>query len=279
MSKITEILVLGANRRASQIHNYLNDKGYSVSKGILPNDNNNHMVIDENKFDFSHFNKFDLVVLGGVSKIIKEKYLRLPKFGMLTCHAGALPEYRGSSPLSWSLINNEKTFGLSVIGTEIEIDTGDIYSSARFDIDVGANIDDLHSLADNKFPFLVHTAILNIENNIPAFKQVSHFKGYYPLRHKADSQIKFTEMTAEYIKRLFNSYSPRYGYPFFLLNKKEFQVKSVEIKNEFHGVPGKIYQIKNNKILVACKIDAAWLSLDQGLEMSTFARYSSIPDT
>ena len=53
----------------------------------------------------------DLCILGGWSKLIKPEDLAKPRFGFINCHAGRLPEYRGSSPLNWSILNNEKNLG------------------------------------------------------------------------------------------------------------------------------------------------------------------------
>ena len=278
MSKINNLLILGSNSRSINIHKYLVSRGYSSSIGKFPKGSQEIIKIGEKEISLQDLKGFDLVILSGVSKIIEKEYLNLPKFGMITCHAGALPEYRGSSPLSWSLLNGDSFIGLSVIKTVPRVDEGDIYCSARFDTKNLINIDDLHKLADEQFPFLMHTAILNIENNIPPIKQISHFTGYYPLRNRADSQIKFDIMSADYIKRLFNSYSPRYGYPFFSYNSKEIEVLSVDIKYNFHGVAGKSYQITKNKILVACKSDAVWISFEPRLELEMFARYSSLLD-
>jgi methionyl-tRNA formyltransferase len=219
---------------------------------------------------------FELIILAGVSQIFDSQVLRFPKFGMMTCHAGILPEYRGSSPLSWSFLNDKKFIGLSVIQTTAQIDGGDIYSSARFDIDQLENINDLHKLADENFPLLVHTAILNIENNIPPFKQISISEGYYPLRSRTDSQIEFSSMSAQYIQRLFNATSPRYGYPYFTYLGKEIEVLSVETRLKFHGTPGKVYQIVGNKILVACKIGAVLISVNPESQMKLFKRYELI---
>ena len=130
----------------------------------------------------------------------------------------------------------------------------------------------------DKNDYILLFQIKNIENKIPPFKQISHSIGYYPLRNRADSQIKFDVMSADYIKMLFNSYSPRYGYPFFSYNRKEIEVLSVDVKHNFNGVAGKIYQITKNKILIACKSDAVWVSFEPGLELDMFARYSSLLD-
>ena len=278
MLKVTKILVLGSNTRSTNICGYLLEQNYHVSIGNVLSNKKETLRIGQEEQPFSYMKNFDLVISAGNSYIFAEKDLKLPSYGMLTCHAGILPEYRGSSPLSWSIINGEKFVGLSVIRTTAEIDGGDIYCSARYDIHNLHCIDDLHRLADENFRFLVHTAILNIENEIPPVKQLSNFEGYFPLRNRNDSRIKFSSMSAKNINLLYKSYSPRYGYPFFVHKNQSIAVCTVNVRNGFNGVAGKIYQILDNKLLIACKNDAVWLSLDEKIDMSLFSRYDEIND-
>ena len=47
-------------------------------------------------------------------RFFKNKILSLPKFGIINCHAGKLPFYRGRNILNWVLINDENEFGITV---------------------------------------------------------------------------------------------------------------------------------------------------------------------
>ena len=266
---IDKILVLGANERASKIVSYLTSVNYSVTQGSILRDQD-YISLATKELQLKDMKKFDLVILAGVSKIFNKDELRVPKFGFLTCHAGLVPEYRGSSPLSWSIINDEQFFGLTVLKTSPDVDRGEIYCSARFDIQERFNIADLHYLANTKFPYLVHTAILNIINDIPAIEQISTSQCYYPLRHNNDSEIFFAQMSAKYIKKLFRSLNPRYPNPFFTFKNKKVSFEGVETKETFHGTPGKVYQIDGDRILVACKYGAVWLILGSSLEISRY---------
>lgn len=276
MRKINKILVLGKNSRSKNIHTYLLSRGYSCSLGQVMDDKKGFYSISNEEIAFRNMADFDLVILSGVAQIFDSKTLSCPKFGMLTCHAGILPEYRGSSPLSWSFLNYEKFIGLSVIRTTTQIDGGDIYSSARFDVEELDNIIDLHSLADENFPLLVHTAILNIEHDIPPIKQISSNKGYYPLRDRTDSQIFFDLMSAQSVQRLFKATSPRYGNPYFIHKGSKVEVLSVEAKLHFNGTPGKVYQIAENKVLVGCKSGAVFVGIKSKSNMKYFKRYEFI---
>jgi methionyl-tRNA formyltransferase len=68
----------------------------------------------------------DLFVSMSFDQILKEDFLRVPPKGTINCHAGALPFYRGRNVLNWVLINDEKSFGVTVHYVDKGIDTGDI---------------------------------------------------------------------------------------------------------------------------------------------------------
>ena len=68
----------------------------------------------------------DLLISMSFNQIFKSSILAVPKFGVINCHAGKLPFYRGRNILNWALINDEKDFGITVHFVDEGIDTGDI---------------------------------------------------------------------------------------------------------------------------------------------------------
>ncbi len=63
----------------------------------------------------------DVMVTCAFGQIISQEILGIPKYGVLNIHASLLPKYRGSSPIQWCLINGEKTTGITVMRTALEI--------------------------------------------------------------------------------------------------------------------------------------------------------------
>ena len=45
---------------------------------------------------------------------------------IINCHAGALPFYRGRSPINWAIINGERKIGITTHFVDLKIDNGDI---------------------------------------------------------------------------------------------------------------------------------------------------------
>ena len=68
----------------------------------------------------------DLIVFTG-GGIIKESLLKIPKIGILNCHMGILPNYRGLDSTYWALKNNDfNNVGLTTHLMDKGIDTGPI---------------------------------------------------------------------------------------------------------------------------------------------------------
>lgn len=85
----------------------------------------------------------DLLVSMSFDQIMRSEILTLCPRGVINCHAGALPFYRGRNVLNWVLINDEPTFGVTVHHMDEGIDTGDIIlqrTSAITDADTYATL-------------------------------------------------------------------------------------------------------------------------------------------
>ena len=52
----------------------------------------------------------ELIVLAGYGQIVKQEFIDLAPMGCINLHGGKLPQYRGSSPMNWALINGETEF-------------------------------------------------------------------------------------------------------------------------------------------------------------------------
>lgn len=68
----------------------------------------------------------DIFVSMSYDQIFRGRLIRTPPLGVINCHAGALPRYRGRNVLNWALISGEDHFGVSVHYLDEGIDTGDL---------------------------------------------------------------------------------------------------------------------------------------------------------
>lgn len=73
----------------------------------------------------------DLFFINSYSMILKDEILRIPKKGTLNIHTSLLPKNRGSNPIQWGIINNQKFAGVSLHEVDIGIDTGPIVDQRK----------------------------------------------------------------------------------------------------------------------------------------------------
>ena len=68
----------------------------------------------------------DIMVTAAYGQILSQEVLDIPKYGTINVHASLLPKYRGASPIQTAIIKGETETGVSIMKTEIGLDTGDI---------------------------------------------------------------------------------------------------------------------------------------------------------
>lgn len=74
----------------------------------------------------------DIFVVASYGKIIPERILDISLFGALNIHPSLLPKYRGSSPLQYTILNNEVEVGVTIIKMDKEMDHGPIVDVKKF---------------------------------------------------------------------------------------------------------------------------------------------------
>ncbi|MDR1619130.1 MAG: methionyl-tRNA formyltransferase [Clostridiales bacterium] len=68
----------------------------------------------------------DLMVTAAFGQILSAKNLAVPRYGCMNVHGSLLPAYRGAAPIQWAIIGGETTTGVTIMMTDVGLDTGDI---------------------------------------------------------------------------------------------------------------------------------------------------------
>lgn len=105
-----------------------------------------YILVD--KFCDIFFNKykslgFDAAVVVCFGKIFPEKIFSIKPVKWLNVHPSLLPAHRGPTPIISTLLNGDKTGGVSIIEVIPEIDAGDVYAQIKFGIGQNDNRDSL----------------------------------------------------------------------------------------------------------------------------------------
>ena len=143
----------------------------------------------------------DLFVSMSFNQIFKESIMTIAKYGLINCHAGKLPFYRGRNILNWALINDESEFGITVHFVDSGIDTGDIILQNNYEI---TDADDYKSLLERAYVGCADTlyeAIRKFKQPEPVtvIKQVDiHPVGFYcSARKVGDENINWNHSSRD----------------------------------------------------------------------------------
>jgi methionyl-tRNA formyltransferase len=78
--------------------------------------------------------RVDIGVVVAYGHILKPEILAVPRLGMINVHASILPQLRGAAPIQWSILNGDRTTGVSIMQMEAGLDSGPVLHSAKIPI-------------------------------------------------------------------------------------------------------------------------------------------------
>lgn len=152
--------------------------------------------------------KPDIIIVASYGKILPREILEIPRLGSLNIHASLLPKYRGPSPIQNALMNGEKETGVTVILMNQGIDTGNIISQEKVEIDEKDNAETLaHKLAEAGTGLILKTIPLWAEKKIKPSKQDDTKATICQLIEREDGRIIW-EDEAENIYNKFRAFYP-----------------------------------------------------------------------
>ncbi len=134
------------------------------------------------------------------NQIFKRNILDITPLGIINCHAGKLPFYRGRNILNWALINDEKEFGITVHYVDKGIDTGDIILQRNFPINDNDDYSTLLNVAfDECANILYDSLLLFLKGEVKRIEQKDiHTLGMYcGRRQEGDEIINWSQTSRE----------------------------------------------------------------------------------
>ena len=77
----------------------------------------------------------DILITCAFGQILNQEILDISSHGVINVHASLLPKYRGAAPINWAILNGEKETGVSIMKTELGLDTGPVLLMEKCQID------------------------------------------------------------------------------------------------------------------------------------------------
>ena len=161
--------------------------------------------------------------------IIKEKYLKMFKFGCYNFHPAILPFYPGINPISGMIFNGEKNIGVTLHKMTKKIDGGNIILSKKAKITQDYNLIQCMKKIDKLTLNILDKFILMIKNNKKLKEQFNNNKKKkkFPKTIPNNGKLNYN-WDLKFFKRNFNAgysgpYKSTWGKIYFLYSgKKKF---------------------------------------------------------
>lgn len=148
----------------------------------------------------------DVMVTCAYGQIIKQNILDICP--IINVHASLLPAYRGSSPVQWALINGEDVVGVTIMKTELGVDTGDIILQKGIRLNGDENTDETLMLLSKLGGELIVEALDLMENGKETYKKQDEQRATHcRMLTKNDGLIDFSK-TAVDVKNFIRGMTP-----------------------------------------------------------------------
>ncbi len=192
----------------------------------------------------------DICAVVAYGRILPQKVLDVPKYGCINIHASLLPQYRGSAPYQWAVLDGLTETGVTAMYLTREMDAGDIIDVSKTPIGENETAGEL----------LDHLAVLGAEllsrtltrferGKVPATPQDAAGVSYAPMLDKSMCPIDWTK-TAQQVHNHVRGLHP-WPVATMELQGKTFKVHATRVV-EGSGKPGEILSLTKTGLRIAC---------------------------
>ncbi len=165
----------------------------------------------------------DIIVTCAFGQILRQSVLDVAPHGVINVHGSLLPKYRGAAPVQWSVINGDKITGVTILQTELGLDSGPMIHSASLKVEPTATAGEV---LQAMVPVAVKTlleALEQIEQGTANFVvQNPDEATIAPMLNKEMAKINWTKKAVE-IVNLIRGLNP-WPIAFFELDKQIIKV-------------------------------------------------------
>lgn len=194
----------------------------------------------------------DIMVTAAYGQILSQEFLDIAKFGVINVHASLLPKYRGASPIQTAIIKGDIETGVTIMKTEIGLDTGDIIAQEKTKINEDETYGELSDRLAEIGSNLLLKVLSSYEDDTVHFTKQEHINASLTTKINKDDCIINWEKSSREIKSLIHGANPN-PIARTLLNDeivRIYRAKSLdfEFNEDFASLtPGTILPISSGK--------------------------------
>ena len=194
----------------------------------------------------------DVVAVVAYGRILPQRVLDIPPKGCINIHASVLPEYRGSAPYQWAVLDGKTETGVTAMYLCREMDAGDMIDVAKTPIGenetAGELLDRLAVLGAD----LLSVTLEKIEKGtVTATVQDSSLATYAPMLDKTMCPIDWNK-TAKQVHNHVRGMNP-WPVATAELGGKRFKIYATAIVPEItNAAPGTVLGLTKTGLKIAC---------------------------
>ncbi len=211
----------------------------------------------------------DVIAVVAYGRILPQRVLDIPTKGCVNIHASILPQYRGSAPYQWAVLDGLKETGVTAQHMVLKMDAGDVIDVAKTPIGpdetAGELLDRLAVLGAD----LLSRVLTRFENDdVTGVPQNEAEVSFAPMLDKSMCPIDWNK-TAQQVHDHVRGLHP-WPVATMELKGQKFKVHATKIV-EGSGKPGEILGLTKTGLKIACgegAIEVTQLQAEGGKRMA-----------
>ena len=204
-------------------------------------------------YEFLKNMDFDMLITAAYGQILPQEVLDLSKVNNINVHASLLPKHRGGAPIHRSIINGDKTTGVTIMKMIYKMDAGCMYDKQEVEIDEQINTTELF----NKLQYVGRDLLLKVlpdllDNKLEGIEQNEDEATYSFNIKREEEKIDFNKTTLQ-VHNLIRGFAEVPG-AYCIFKEKEMKVYRAKIYNlcEDNVEVGSLKKENKNELIVKC---------------------------
>lgn len=222
-------------------------KKYNISHFYFKNIN------DKNTVKKIRSLKPELILVFGLSQIIKSEILSIAKRGILGTHPTLLPKNRGRAPIPWSIIKGLKKSGLTFFYLREGADTGDIVSQSGWIISDKDDASTLYKKMTKAAKKMLNSTLPKIARGVEKRIKQPTLSNYWPARKPEDGKISWNSSYKAIDKLIRATTRPYPGAFCYIQGQKVIIWKSQKVTTKEKVAMGIIIRSDRRGLLIKAK--------------------------
>ena len=204
-------------------------------------------------YEFLKNMDFDMLITAAYGQILPQEVLDLSKVNNINVHASLLPKHRGGAPIHRSIINGDKTTGVTIMKMVYKMDAGCMYAKQEVEIDEQINTAELF----NKLQYVGRDLLLKVlpdllDNKLEGIEQNEDEATYSFNIKREEEKIDFNKTTLQ-VHNLIRGLAEVPG-AYCIFKEKEMKVYKAKIHKlcEDNVEVGSLKIENKNELIVKC---------------------------